>query len=331
MKSISIFISAILLITAISSCNRQPSYTIDGTINADSGTIYFQSFRNKMFFVIDSATIKNGKFQFTGSVDRPDLFGLTTDREESFQPYFVFVENSKISVSIDTADARNAKVSGSAANDLYESYLKNRRNFNIDSFIVAHPASVVPVYVLYRDFSTRLGAQELENSIEKIDPSLNDLSYVTELKDVIAAKRSLDIGSQAADFTGTSPEGNSISLSDFAGNYVLIEFWAAWCGPCRRENPNLVRVYHKYHESGFDILGVSLDNSREDWLKAIETDQLAWSHISDLKFWDSEPAKLYGIRHIPSNVLVDPAGNIVEKNLKGDQLDALLEQYFARK
>lgn len=330
MKSFSIFFSAILLFIAILSCNQQPSYTIDGTINVDSGTIYFQSFRNKMFFVIDSTRIENGKFQFTGIVNRPDLFGLTTDREESFQPYFVFVENSKISVSIDTADTRNAKVTGSAANDLYESYLKNRRNFNIDSFIAAHPASTVPVYVLYRDFSTRLGAQELENSLGKIDPSLNDLSYVAELNEVVAAKRRLDIGSQAADFTGTSPEGNSISLSDFAGNYVLIEFWAAWCGPCRRENPNLVRVYHKYHDNGFDILGVSLDNNREDWLKAIETDQLAWSHISDLKFWDSEPAKLYGIRHIPSNVLIDPAGKIIEKNLKGDQLDALLEQYLAR-
>jgi peroxiredoxin len=315
----------LVLILLVASCNSEQGYHIEGTINQDSGTMYLQTFRNKMFFIADSARIENGKFRFSGKVGRPDLFGLTTDREESFQPWFIFVENSRIRVNLDTADTRTAGISGSDAHLLYESYLAARSNFNIDSFIVAHPASTVPLYVLYRDFSTRLSADQLEASLSKADPSLSDLAYVTELREVIEAKKNLDIGSKAVDFTGLSPEGHAISLSDFAGKYVLIEFWAAWCGPCRRENPNLVKVYHKFHQDGFEILGVSLDNNREDWLKAIETDQLVWSHVSDLKFWDSEPAKLYGIRHIPSNVLVDREGTIVGKNLKSDQLSALLD------
>lgn len=321
------FLISILLAFA---CSSEKGFVIDGTINQETGTIYLQTFRNKMFFITDSARIENGRFRFSGKVDRPDLFGLTTDREESFQPWFIFVENSRIRVNIDASDARSAGITGSAAHALYESYLQARSNFNIDSFIVAHPASTVPLYVLYRDFSTRLSADQLELSLSKADPSLSDLAYVTELREVIAAKRSLETGSEAADFTGISPEGNPISLSDFSGRYVLIEFWAAWCGPCRRENPNLVKLYHTYHDKGFDILGVSLDHKREDWLKVIETDQLVWSHISDLKFWDSEPAKLYGIRHIPANVLVDREGIIVGRNLKSDQLDAVLQQYLNR-
>ena len=326
MKTYKIFFWVWILLAA--SCSSEQGYTIDGTINQDSGTIYFQTFRNKMFFVTDSARIENGKFRFTGKVERPDLFGLTTDRDESFQPWFIFVENSRIRVNIDTADTRSAAITGSTAHTLYESYLAARINFNIDSFIVAHPASTVPVYILYRDFSTRLTADQIEASLSKADTSLSDLAYVRELREVIAARRSLDVGGEAANFTGISPEGHAISLSDFAGKYVLIEFWAAWCGPCRRENPNLVKVYHKYHDKGFDILGVSLDHKREDWLKAIETDQLVWSHVSDLKFWDSEPAKLYGIRHIPANVLVDREGRIAVKNLKSEQLDAVLDKFL---
>lgn len=319
------FISGIWLITMFYSCNQGSHYSIEGSVNAGNGYVYFQKFRNKMFFVTDSARIENGRFSFRGKVDRPALYGLTTDRSESFQPGLIFLENGKITVQMDTTDSRLIQVKGSASHSLYESYLENRRNFNIDSFIAVHPGSPVAAYILYRDFSTRLSAEELEASLKKFDPDLHDISYLSDLSEVISAKKRLSTGNLAIDFSGISPEGTKIQLSDFRGKYVLLEFWAAWCGPCRRENPNLVRVYDAFQNRGFEILGVSLDRNREDWLKAIEDDRLNWSHISDLKFWDSEPARLYGIRHIPSNVLIDREGKILYRNLKSEDLGKVLE------
>jgi len=330
MKTYIYKLSWLVLIMVTASCNRQSSFLIDGEINAESEYIYLQSFRNKMFFISDSAKIRNGKFSFKGNVERPDLFGLTTDREETFQPHFIFIENSNIKVEIDQAETQPIKVKGSSAHDLYESYLSNRRNFNIDSFIVAHPASTVPAYILYRDFSTRFSAEDLERSIGRFDPSLDDLDYIAELKEVINARRRADIGNEAIEFSLPSPEGDEISLSDFRGNYVLLEFWASWCAPCRRENPGLMNVYNKYNKDGFEILAISLDSKRESWLNAIEQDQLTWYNVSDLNYWDSEPARLYSIRHIPANVLIDPAGKIIAKNLKEEELNNKLEQIYAQ-
>ena len=331
MKSFIQVLVSLFLILSVLSCNRQPSFQIDGKVKGATGYIYLQSFRNKMFFIIDSSKIENGNFHFKGSVERPDLFGLTTDREETFEPGFIFVENSKIQVEIDAEDYKSIEVTGSSAHDLYKSYLLNRRDFNIDSFIVVHPASTVAAYILYRNFSPRFSAEELARNVKRFDPSLNDLPYIIELKEIISTKEKVAIGRQAVDFPGTGLDGEKIHLKDFTGKYVLLEFWASWCAPCRKENPHLVKVYNKYNEKGFEILAVSLDSKKENWLKAIETDQLPWVHVSDLKYWDSEPAKIYGIRQIPSNVLIGPSGNIIDKNLKGEKLDTVMEELFAGK
>ncbi|MGN6510568.1 MAG: redoxin domain-containing protein [Chitinophaga sp.] len=134
------------------------------------------------------------------------------------------------------------------------------------------------------------------------------------------------IGQQAPDFTLPDPSGKQISLSSFKGKYVLVDFWASWCGPCRQENPNVVQAYLKYKNKNFTILGVSLDKTKDAWLKAIADDGLAWSHVSDLKFWDSSVVPLYGITGIPTNILVDPQGKIVAANLRGNGLEQKLSE-----
>jgi peroxiredoxin len=331
MKSFLRILQLILIAGTFSSCNQKPSYTIDGKINVDSGTIYFQKFRNKMFFITDSAKIENGTFSFSGSVDRPDMFGLTINRNESFHPYFIFLENSRIQVEIDTADTHFAKISGSASNDLFARYRPKENRFSIDSFIIANPASPVAAYTFYREFAPGLQPEEIERNIALFDPSIKDLKYFSELKDLIASKRQIEIGSQAIDFTSVTPEGKEVKLSDFAGNYVLLDFWASWCAPCRKENPNVVRAYNKFKAEGFNVLAVSLDHKREYWLKAIATDSLPYTQVSDLKYWDSAPGKIYGIRNIPANVLIDPSGKIVARNLRGEDLEKKLEEVFAKK
>jgi len=138
----------------------------------------------------------------------------------------------------------------------------------------------------------------------------------------------LDEGQVAPDFTQLTPEGETLNLSDLRGKYVLIDFWASWCGPCRRENPNVVRMYNAYKDKGFEILGVSLDRDKTRWLDAIEKDQLTWRHVSDLKGWSNAVARQYNIRSIPRTVLIDPEGRIIAKNLRGASLEAKLKELF---
>jgi peroxiredoxin len=137
-------------------------------------------------------------------------------------------------------------------------------------------------------------------------------------------ERNLEIGATAADFSLPNPDGKLIQLSDFRGKYVFLDFWASWCQPCRRENPDLVKVYEKYQGDQFEILGVSFDRSREKWLKAIKMDGLEWVHVSDLKYFDSEMIQLYNITNVPMSFLLDREGKIIAKNIHADQLEQLL-------
>jgi thiol-disulfide isomerase/thioredoxin len=325
-------LSLAIFIVALAACNQQqPNLSLAGNINVEQGKIYLQSFRNKMFFVIDSTEIENGQFRFTRHIDHEDLYGLTLNRNEEMFPWFIFLEEGNINVSIDTADRYQIAVTGSQSQILYSEYLANRQNFNIDSFIENNPKSVVAAYILYRDYSTRLTTAEMETSINRFDSSLNNISYIEELNNVVDTRKRMQKEGEAIDFAGKTPDGSEISLSDFYGNYLLLRFWASWCGPCRRDNPAMVRVSEKYRDQGFQIFAVSLDNNQNAWINAIAADGLNWNHVSDLKLWDSEPAKLYGVRHIPATFLIDPSGKIIERNIKGDELDLILEKLYKEK
>ncbi|MCD8739857.1 AhpC/TSA family protein [Mucilaginibacter roseus] len=136
------------------------------------------------------------------------------------------------------------------------------------------------------------------------------------------------VGATAPQFSQADKDGKQVSLASFKGKYVLVDFWASWCGPCRNENPNVVSAYNQYKDRSFTILGVSLDSNRDAWLKAIDDDKLAWTQVSDLKYWKNEVAELYGVRAIPQNFLIGPDGKIVAKNLTGDKLSAKLNEIY---
>ncbi|AEE50468.1 peroxiredoxin family protein [Haliscomenobacter hydrossis] len=148
------------------------------------------------------------------------------------------------------------------------------------------------------------------------------------IKEELDRAMRLMTGAVAPDFAQATPEGKDMKLSDLRGKYVLIDFWASWCGPCRRENPNVVRMYDQYKGKGFDILSVSLDNSRDKWLQAIEQDKLAWKHVSDLKGWSNEVAQMYEVQGIPKTFLIDPQGKIIATDLRGPSLEAKLAEIF---
>ena len=137
-------------------------------------------------------------------------------------------------------------------------------------------------------------------------------------------------GVDAADFSQPDKDGKMVKLSDYRGKYVLLDFWASWCAPCRRENPNLIKAYAKYKGKGFEILGVSLDKAADKakWLKAIEDDKLTWKQVGDMKGWDNAAGMLYEVKAIPMNFLIDPSGKIIAKYLRGEELDKKLAELF---
>lgn len=162
--------------------------------------------------------------------------------------------------------------------------------------------------------------------IEDFKDTEPELSYSLGKK--IERMSSMMVGGTAPDFTQNTPDDQPMKLSDLRGKVVLLDFWASWCGPCRKENPNVVRVYNKYKDKGFDVLGVSLDKNKERWLSAIEKDNLTWNHVSDLKGWQNSVAKDYGISSIPATILLDQNGKIIARNLRGPALEQQLKKIF---
>lgn len=164
---------------------------------------------------------------------------------------------------------------------------------------------------------------------DKLKKEWPDYSHARAFIDMVENMKKLAIGSPAPEIALPDPDGNVVPLSSLRGKYVLVDFWAKWCGPCRRENPNIVRAYNKYKDKGFTVYGVSLDRTREDWLQGIREDGLTWTHVSDLKFWQSEAARTYNINAIPFSLLLDPNGIIIAKNLRGEALEKKLSEVFA--
>ncbi len=165
----------------------------------------------------------------------------------------------------------------------------------------------------------------VSQEFEKVRP---DHPTTIELSKMVSAGRSLAIGSAAPEISLPNPSGEIVTLSSLKGNYVLIDFWAAWCRPCRAENPNVVKLYKEYEGKNFEILGVSLDRTKEAWVQAIEQDGLIWKHVSDLQYFNSAAAETYQINAIPATYLIDPEGKIIAKNLRGPSLEAKLKEIF---
>jgi len=351
-------VTAVLITTSIHSFGQ--GFTLEGKINGlDSGKVSLQERGGEKY----EENIENGRFTITGRVDQPGLHTLRIEGVSGMSQ--LFIENSPMKLEADKDDLRNAELTGSATHDVFNKYLDINKELSIkysplnqqysearknndkeemkrledkfmevreeqttliEGFVKENSRSVAAAYILAAVANNFDDPYRLEAAVNSLDKSLNNTDLVRTLKDKVVVSKKTAVGQTAMDFTQNDPDGKPVSLSDFRGKVVLLDFWAGWCRPCRMENPNVVEAYNKYNDKGFTVLGVSLDRTREQWLKAIEDDGLTWAHVSDLKYWDSAVAKLYGVQSIPANLLIDRNGKIIAKNLRGDDLHEKLAE-----
>ena len=361
MKKIVYIIAGFVILSA---CTLKPGYQISGTIDGlTSGDIVLLEQRiDKEYVQIDSVTSPDGTFEFKGSVEIPDVYYITVRGKQG--KALIFLENSQIGFTAHVDTLWKPVVVGSSVHDEYntfqaslmEIYGKARELYasyreadqagdeetakkiekEIDAlddevkefqqaYLDENPASFIAPYIV-QNLHYGKEADEVEALLAKLDPSLQGSSLVGTITRRLELLRKVAIGMPAPEFAQNDSLGIPVSLSSFRGKFLLIDFWAAWCPPCRAENPNVVSAYQKYNIKGFEVLGVSLDKSREKWLKAVKDDRLSWTQVSDLKYWSNEAAAMYAISSIPSNLLLDPEGVIIKKNLRGGDLHSVLEE-----
>src|SRR6201995_3168355 len=335
--------------------NSDTAFAIIGKVTGqDTGIIYLYY---RQPGEIDSFALDHGFFKFSGKADIPEL--CTIDFDGHSKQFFL--ENGKISMLIKKDSLRYAQITGTKSQDEFNYFKdqfsktvtdrmdetdkaydvaqekKNQKvmdsldkRYNaldlelkqlVMDFTKSHPSSVVSAYEIYANFSYNPQPGQIDSLYQQLDTVARKTYFGKQLAVIIEKANQTAVGKNAPDFSANDINGKPISLSSLKGNYVLLDFWASWCVPCRQENPNIVKAYHKFHNKGFDIFGVSLDDSRTEWLEAIKKDGLNWTQVSDLKGWKTDAAALYGIKGIPMNYLIDKNGIIVAKGLRGKDLE----------
>ena len=352
------------IIATLISCNKSSKdFTLNGNISGEleNGTRVFlkKVGEQNQPMDIDTTTIENGKFTFTGMTDQPEIHYVFIDKIRGNIPFVL--EKGTIKVTAQKDSLNYAKLEGTEQNDLFAEYINGSRKIsekamhinndrrkasmendsitmaslndeflelqeeaqNFEStYVKEHPNALISALILERMISDpRAPKEDAQKLYDGLTPEIKATKPGKNVGEKLSLGKNTEIGAKAPDFSAPSLSGDQLALKDVLGKVTLIDFWAAWCKPCRAENPNVVNIYKKYHEKGLNIIGVSLDRTAEDWKKAIEEDGLEWNHVSNIAYFDDAIAKLYNIQAIPATFLLDKDGVIVAKNLRGPALE----------
>ena len=306
--------------------------------------------------------VQNGSFTLSGKLDNVDARLITFSGMQ--QRLVVFMGNDDVKIKGDSSNFSDVIITGSPSNYDYEEFLYHIKPLNdyvsfyrnqlqsapsqsakdslmialnttyniyqesIDRFITRKKTSPVASLILAYSYDTDPNKDVilLEKRFNTLSGGALESQFAKNITQVLQNDKIGAVGTKAIEFSQTDTSGHSVSLSQFKGKYVLLDFWASWCRPCRMENPNVVAAYNNFKNKNFTILSVSLDEGKDSWLRAIKADKLNWTHISDLKYWSNAVAVQYHVQSIPQNFLIDPNGVIIAKNLRGEQLVEKLKE-----
>jgi peroxiredoxin len=354
----------ILILSPFIACaqTKTKGFTVSGTLTGVPDGTEIKLVRNGENIEFAKTKIVKGNFLLSGNIKEPALCFLTIGDK----PVELYLENSKITVSKSKDQPEKYIINGSATHKDFQKFLDTflplfqqlsslantinsmipgpdrdaqtnlytitQQNIQkeIDKYVADKSNSLVSVFVLNVTSQFYDDPVLLEKRFNQLDAKVRKSEGGQQLTQLIANNKIGAVGTQSLDFTQPDTTGTPVSLSSFHGKYVLVDFWASWCGPCRYENPNVVENFKKFNNKNFTILSVSLDKpgQKDKWIEAIHHDSLTWSHVSDLQFWNNAAAQLYHIQSIPQNLLVDPDGKIIAKNLRGPALQAKLCEIF---
>ena len=329
MRKLNTFLELLFLtvIVVLHSCSSQvektDGFTVNGKIDGiNNGRVLLSRLdliTNERVDV-DSTEIKNEKFTFTGKLESPYLHTLFfNDNKDKIN---FFLENSEINISGNIIDIESSRISGSREDSLFHSYKMDDIFDRIKGMeiMLKNPDYAFAAFTAYYQFQIHnIQSDTLDLIMDGFNETVRKTVYYEHLKNLYITIKKVAISQSAPNFSVPDTAGNIVELDDFKGKYVLIDFWASWCAPCRAANPKLVEVYRQFSDKSFTIVGISLDKDEQRWKKAIESDKLTWINLSNLKGWDVVSGE-YGVKAIPQNFLLDTDGIIIDKNIEPERL-----------